>query len=567
MPAERVTPRQFWQRFEQLERIADVRAARFADDTPERQRRRKAEAIVLPERFNAHYLPHYFRSGPADFHLSLYRVLETDRRIAVRAPRGHAKTTVVTFAYTLHQVVCARELRAWEAGTLEANDPLLFAELRAVMRAELDRRVAEAELALGRTPTDRSARWALDQARAAQATGVIPLHWDPYIQLIAVTEDLAVEFTSALQLELLENELLRSDWGEGFKDPRQSAGDWVSASDVRVKAFGMTGSIRGGKHGPWRPTLAIFDDPDSERTIGTLTVRDSQATKVTAAVTFGLEPKKSRVFMVGTPLHPDCLVCRFTSPEKFQGWTKLRFAAIRENGEPLWPERWPLEALREAEAEDPDSFAMEMMDVPPSTGKPFTQLHYYDRAEFENVPLGKILVFDPAMGKNAKSDLQALVVLRGPTREGDVLVHRTEGLRIGDPRALVAHLNVVRAEEQPDVAVIETIGFQALLMVLLADDADDRGLVGDWEQIEAQTENKDLRIRGMAPSVNQGRIKWPRDRSCRVGEVQALDYPDGKRDILDGIEMGFRRLRRPRLGAKAARHRPRRAAGFGPGGW
>lgn len=537
--SEKVTRKQWLSRVEQIERLAEIKGARFEADTPEKQLARKAEAVVLPEAFNRYYLPHYFRESPASFHLEMYRALEEERRIVVRAPRGHAKSTVMTFAYTLHQVVCAPILRAWEDGTLEAVDPAFYKAICAAMER------------LGRG---------------------VRLHWDPYIQIVSATTEQAVEFTAGIKLELLDNELLRSDWGVGMTDERQADGDWVSASGVRVKAFGMTKAIRGGRYRQWRPTLCILDDPDSEETVGTLRLREKQTKKVTAGIGYGLEPRKSRMILLGTPVHPDCLVCRFTAPEKFQRWKKLRYKAICDDGLPLWAARWAadgdpvkaLEALQEAEDEDPEAFAMEMMDTPPSTGKPFHTLHYYKRAEYADLSLPKILIFDPALGESDTSDYQAVVVLRGPTAEGYILWHRVELLRIGDPAELTAKVGSIYDEEQPDLALIEAIGFQRLLTFMLSAQSRKAQTFQGWEQVTVQKQSKDMRIRGTSSLYNQGIVRFPDDRSCRSAELQALDYPDGKRDALDAAEMGIRRTRAKLRRTGGIRHGQRERAHIDP---
>ncbi|HNC98727.1 MAG TPA: hypothetical protein PKW90_21520, partial [Myxococcota bacterium] len=434
--------------------------------------------------------------------------------------------------------MCAPVLKMWVEGTLEKENPELYREILEVMAEELDRRVNAAMLALADDTVDaETAKAALDAAIDARASGIIPLHWDPYIQIVSVTEATAAEFTGAIQLELETNDLLRSDWGRLIA-PRQAEADWVSLTDVRVRAFGMMSAVRGGKHRQYRPTLAILDDPDSEETVGTTRLRDKQQGKVVAGLAFGLEPMVGRLFMVGTPLHPDCLVCRFTKPDFDSRWLKLRFAAIQEDGTPLWPERWTIEALQEEEDAAPEAFAMEMMDTPPSAGKPFETIHYYDREEWRDVDLPKILAFDPALGRTEKADYQAIVVLRGPTPAGELLVHRCELLRIGDPKVLMERVNQIRKEEQPDMAIMETIGFQAVLVTLSSMLAEGgSALLADWLRIDSQVQGKDLRIRGMAPASNSGKIRFPSDKSCRNLECQALDYPDGKKDGLDVMEM------------------------------
>lgn len=529
---DRVTAKQFWSRLAVLERTAELHGSRFADDSPARRVMRMARAIVRPEAFNSTYLPHYFRSAPAPFHLELYRAMEADKRMVARAPRGHAKSTVVTFAYSLHQVVCAPLIEAFLSGRMDLDN----AELAEAIRAEL--------------------------AQASAERGVsAQLAWDPYIQIVSVTVEQATEFTEAIKLELQTNELLRADFGELLPaDDRQAAGDWMSQG-VRVKAFGMRGNIRGGKNRQWRPTLCIVDDPDSEETVTSSELRDRQERKLTAAANYGLEPKIGRIFVLGTPVAADCLVTRLTSPDRFARWTKLQFKAIREDGQPLWPERWTLEALAEEEAEDPVAFAMEMMDTPPSTGRPFETLHYYDDVELEGLDLPKVLAFDPALGRTEKADFQALVVLVGPTPKGWYAVTRCELLRIGDPLALVRRVNAVAAEERPDIAVMETIGFQALLLALMASDPQCVHEVA-WVRIDTQAQAKDLRIRGLAPVLNVGTIRVPRDRRCRALEHQALDYPHGKRDGLDVLEMAWRKARGgARPGPRDVRHGRRRAFG------
>lgn len=509
--AERLTPKQARERVDALARLATIRGARFPDDNAEKRLARMARAIVLPEYFAETYLPHYFRDPPAAFHRRLYRAIEADNRVVVRAPRGHAKSTVITFAYTLHQVVCAAVLRAWERGTLEAENPALYRAIRAELGAH-----PEAMLV-----------------------------WDPYIQIVCVTDDLAEAFTADIKLDLENNELLRSDWGE-LIEAGQAAGDWV-ANGVRVKAFGMNANLRGGKHGAYRPTLAIVDDPDSEESTSTIRQRDGRERKLLAALNYGLEPKKSRVVVIGTPVHADCLVCRLTDEKRpqFGRWTKLRFRAIAEDGAILWPERWSREDLLAEEAESPEVFAMEMNDTPPNEGdRPFSQLHTYSRAAFLD-KLPTVLAFDPSMGKTKDSDYQAVIVLRGPTRDGRILIQRIELLRIGDPERLVDTVLRIWAEEAPDRSAIETIGFQALLETMLSSAGRSKGLFPGWERVERQIVSKDLRIRGLAPLINQGVIRFPDDGTCRLLERQAREYPDGKKDGLDAMEMALRLLRTP----------------------
>lgn len=573
--------RTFWGRVNALDRLAEVSGAKFAGDTPAKQLRRKAEAIVFPERFNRSYLPHYFRDEGCPAHQLVYAALRWETRMVARLPRGHAKSTIATFAYPLHQVVCAPVLKAWKGGTLEAADPALYAEIRKVMAEYLEGPPA---LTMEGLPAHHDPvvdlqmqAWIdglLEQQRAAEE---LPLHWDPYIQIVAVDDATAIEFTSAIRAELERNDLLRYDWGE--LTPCYS-GDWTrsvrrAASDsdfesngVRVRAYGMQEAIRGGKHGEWRPTLAIFDDPDSEETSRTLKQRDANLAKLTKAANYGLEPMIGRILVLGTPHHPDCLVCRLSEQDQYKArWASIRFRAMDEAGRVLYPAKWSVDALGVERQEDPEAYQSELGDEPPAQAdRPFHTIHRFARSDYANTKLPVILAFDPSLGKRSTSDFQALVELRGPTKDDLILVWRAWLLRIADPAALTARVDDIYTEVQPDVAVIEAIGFQALLETLLSSKGRHSGSFASWVKIEQQRDSKDLRVRGTAPLVNSGTLRFPDDGSTKQLESQYLAWGDAgsKRDGPDVVEMGLRQIRAPRRKRADIRHHPRERAHIDP---
>jgi len=58
--------------------------------------------------FGQTYLPHYFTAAPAPFHRDLIKLLDTrNRPVVVAAPRGHAKSTIVSLTYPLHEILFA----------------------------------------------------------------------------------------------------------------------------------------------------------------------------------------------------------------------------------------------------------------------------------------------------------------------------------------------------------------------------------------------------------------------------------------------------------------------------
>lgn len=534
---ERLTEKRFWGRIAALEKVAELKGSKFPKDTPAAQLRRKARAVVRPEFFNTTYLPHYFHEAVAAFHLVMYAALETALRIVVEVPRGHGKSTAVTFAYCLHQVVCAEVLKAWAEGTLQASDPALYAAIVAELRDLHAERQAEAD--------------ALAEALGEELAEVEKpaLIWDPYIQITAVTVDLATEFTESIKIELENNARIAYDWGVQVTDRGVNYADFVSVSDVRVRATGMLSGNRGSKHKQYRPTLCIVDDPDDRKTISKRELRDAQQKVLTAALRYGLAPD-CRVFVVGTRLHYDCLTARLMNSPNFDAWKRIRFQAIQEDGTPLWPERWSLARLLEAKAEDEDAFEQEMMNQPPGEGqKLFARLYYYDRGGPECLAAQRaIQAFDPSLGKTDKSDEQANIVLRFADT-GPILVERAELTRI-PPRELAALVMDVHEDASPDELVMETIGFQTLLQVLMEDDPRYARDLPAIIPLDSQVESKDVRIASLATPIRQRDLLFPSDGSCRRLERRFLDYgePGVKKDGPDATEMAVRRIRQLRRG-------------------
>ncbi|HNC98113.1 MAG TPA: hypothetical protein PKW90_18420, partial [Myxococcota bacterium] len=344
-----------------------------------------------------------------------------------------------------------------------------------------------------------------------------------------------------------QNPKLIGDWGELVADQGENYDDYVLRNDVRVLAAGMRDSRRGLKHKQHRPSLWIIDDPDDAKTVGSEKVRTKQIHYVTRMVRPAVDPKVGRVFVIANETHPECMVAQIyrdgekpPHEQRFGAWKKYRFNAIKEDGTPLWPERFPLEYLLSLKQEDPEGFETEYMNNPPSgTSRPFKKLNYYSRAELEKVKCPTVLVLDPALGRTRESDFQATLVLK--YHKGRFLIWRAHLTRLPPPGLRRLFLDVYAAE-QPDLAGIEDVGFQMLLAVLIDELGDAEGLFPSIRGIQQHTA-KELRILSLVPLNDRGLLCFPDDGSCVELERQFLAYPDGKRDGPDVTEMGVRLLR------------------------
>lgn len=146
----------------------------------------------------------------------------------------------------------------------------------------------------------------------------------------------AAEMLEAVKVELESNPRLKSD----FPEACGATGVWrvgciVTANGIKIEAFGVGKRVRGRRHGPHRPDLAILDDIENDENSATPAQRDKLQRFVTKAV-FSLGPPDDSmdVIDIGTVLHYDSVLARFL---KHPLWNARTFRAVIQ-----WPDRMDL---------------------------------------------------------------------------------------------------------------------------------------------------------------------------------------------------------------------------------
>ena len=82
----------------------------FENDSKEAQKERIEKSKKDFFYFFNTYFPHYAEEGTPDFHRDLIKEIEKKQEIIpVAAPRGFAKSTIVTFAYTMWEILKGHE--------------------------------------------------------------------------------------------------------------------------------------------------------------------------------------------------------------------------------------------------------------------------------------------------------------------------------------------------------------------------------------------------------------------------------------------------------------------------
>lgn len=125
---------------------------------------------------------------------------------------------------------------------------------------------------------------------------------------------------------------------------RQAAEQWGTTSGGNYYAVGVGGGLTGRG-----ADYAIIDDPVKNREeANSEIVRGRIADWYRSTLYTRLSPEGA-IILVMTRWHPDDLVgsqlSQIAKGESNEEWTVISMPAISDIGEPLWPERWPLEKL------------------------------------------------------------------------------------------------------------------------------------------------------------------------------------------------------------------------------
>ncbi|HEX7002180.1 MAG TPA: hypothetical protein VF164_10860, partial [Trueperaceae bacterium] len=302
------------------------------------------------------YVPHHFERDPAEFHWELAGLADEHERLAVAAPRGHAKTTLLAFARPLFLAATRRE-------------PFVLIVSDTATQAEQRTSDIHAEL--------------LDND-----------------QLVTAYPHLALPE--------------RKDYAD--KRVKRTTREFITLGGVRFSSAGAGQSLRGIKERNVRPTCIVVDDLENDENVRTPEQRGKLWDWFTKALLNLPGPDGAAIHVVGTILHRDSLLSRLLSEEQAGAWTQRRYAAIQD-GRPLWPAAWPLERLEAQRALiGSRAFSTEFLNDPVDDSATLWKEAWLNANRVtEHPPLERIAV---AVDPPATSGGDACGIIAGGTAQG-----------------------------------------------------------------------------------------------------------------------------------------------------
>lgn len=500
---------------------------------------RRKIAGTSPSLFADVYLAHHFTLPRSRMHNDLFDMLleaTTSRgaRLAVAAPRGHAKTTVVSLAYVLWCVLYGHE--------------------RFVLLV---------------SATKEQAETLLKGIKDELQTNPLLIQDFPELCYPAGTK-------SAPKPWRRHQIMLRNQ--------------------VEIRAVGADQAIRGVKNGPHRPSLIVADDLEEQEQTRSADQRLKRKDWFERTL-LKIGTTRTNFIVVGTILHYASLLAELTDPRKTHsqagGWRGSRYKAVESfsNNPKLW-DMWESiyngNEMFEGESGEKAAAAFRLANkkamlagtkVLWSKRENYTQLmkmradegRYSFQAEKQNEPVDpEQCVFaehEIKFWDDDYADIEALIASIGSDvryfgacdpslghsgRQGDYTAivtiiqnYKTQrmyvigaDLRRRTPNQTIEAIVQLARHRKFYAFAVEANQFQVLLADELQNRARAAGVQLSVKKIK-NTMNKGVRIQGLQPLVDQGMIQFSRKHQTLLDQMREFPmgaYDDGP----DALEMAVR---------------------------
>lgn len=366
----------------------------------------------------------------------------------------------------------------------------------------------------------------------------------------------AIDQLDNIKRELLTNMRIHAIWGN-IVPGRQDEQTWRQESietttGVLGAAKGRGTQIRGMVRYNIRPDLWVLDDIDDEESVSTPDqLRKSENWLLKTVIP--AMPRitgEGRLFVLGTVLHPDCIVMKNHRDAQF---TSVLFGAIDPDGDMLWDHYMTRETYDTDRKSYQDrgklyEFGMEYESKIDSDAKLkfkpeyYQKYRWYEPEEFVASFPFRGLAVDPAISGNPNADYCAFAVVgmseRGFFHVAEVFLK--QGLT---PREQVDKYFELSKKYQCNRHAVEAVAYQRALVHLLQEDMMRQRW---WFEINtklssAQEGNKILRVEGiLQPRYASGVITT--NGRFPLLEEQYEAWPLGKKDGPDAIAMAVATL-------------------------
>lgn len=446
-------------------------------------------------------------------------------------------------------------------------------------------------------------------AKSAYLTNIFPIHEvvyqnRRYIIIVSETASMSQTFIEYLKNTLKHNPKIVQDFGEVLSvNARLNEADntevFITHTDIKVQATSIGSQLRGSRFRNARPDLIILDDVESSKNTNTQDLREKNLHWFNSVIEPIGDPDRTAFIYMGTLVHGQGLLPNILSrpeydskiyssileePERTDLWDKLQDmlsnpenpirledaeefyeinrAEMDKGIKVLWETRFSyLDLMKKKVDVGTRAFASEYLNKPSDEESAIFVEEYLEDNTYKlsdvmpnNRVRGDLDVFgfwDIAMGKNKRSDYNAIVIIAKDRRTGVVYVLEAWAEKCRPHKAIEKSLELIR-KYRPRTFGVETINAQYEFYRQIQKRANIEGIYGTRIKDVNPTANKEQRIEALEPLFEQGYIKILKTQ--RLLRDMLLQYPQHQHDDLPDALAGALELSRFRT--KRAYYKP-----------
>ncbi|MGH7157243.1 MAG: hypothetical protein ACREGG_04000 [Candidatus Saccharimonadales bacterium] len=376
-----------------------------------------------------------------------------------------------------------------------------------------------------------------------------------FVLIASQTQYQARVHLTNIKRELEGNELLANDLGP-FVEQREEWGStslFIPKYNARITAISTEQSVRGIRHGQYRPDLIIADDVEDMTSTKTREGRNKTFDWFTGEIIPAGDTNTKRI-VVGNLLHEDSLLMRLKDRIEddeidgiFREWPIMR------GSNSLWPGKYPDQvAINTLRRTVGNKIAWEreyMLRIIPDEDQIIDSrwIQYYeqlpDKTE-DNEYVNSFISVDLAISQKATADFTAVVIIHvfgfEPEKRKYYIDKQFINKRLSHLQTLEMIDGLYRSleldadeHERKPRALIEEVAYQTAVLEQLKD----RDLEAVGIKIHS---DKRARLQLASPLFELGMVYFPKDRSIEPMVQQLVGFGVEKYDDLaDAISMGL----------------------------
>jgi predicted phage terminase large subunit-like protein len=373
-----------------------------------------------------------------------------------------------------------------------------------------------------------------------------------FVLIASQTQYQARVHLTNIKRELESNELLANDMGP-FIEQREEWGStslYIPRYNARITAISTEQSVRGIRHGAFRPDLIIADDVEDMASVKTREGRNKTFDWYTSEIIPAGDTYTKRI-AVGNLLHEDSLLMRLKDRIENKEIDGIyREWPIVKAGTSLWPGKYPDKlAINNLRRNVGNKIAWEreyMLRIIPDEDQVIDAgwVQYYDELPEKteaNEFINSFLSVDLAISQSATADYTAIIIIHVFGFKPEDRKYYIDRKFVNKKLTHLATLDTIAAlyhavnadSKQVPIVLVEQVQYQAAVIEQL----NDRGIKSKGIKIH---NDKRARLQLASSLFEQGMVYFPNDRVIAPIIQQLVGFGVEKHDDLaDSVSMGL----------------------------